>query len=78
MIEHLSWNDQEFSVHMNTYMCVGAMHTEDDGYLLVQLLVILDEGVVGAILGVNNEGAMDAGPIQAAVRMPPDGALLLG
>ena len=51
-----------------------AVHTEDDGYLLVRLL----EGVVGAALGANDEGAMDAGTIQVAVRMPPDGALLLG
>ena len=38
-------------------------------------------GFVGgefAFHGVDDEGAMDAGTVQLAVRVPPEGALLLG
>ncbi|TVU28536.1 hypothetical protein EJB05_20057 [Eragrostis curvula] len=48
--------------------------TEDDGYLLVRLLV----GVVGAALGVDDDGAVHGDAVEIAVRVPPERALLLG
>lgn len=60
-------------VQATLYTCI-ALHTEDNGYLLVRLL----EGEGGAALGVDDDGAVDGGAVEVAVRVPPQRALFLG
>ena len=51
----------------------GVLYTEYDGYLLVWLL----EGEGGSELGVDDNGAVDCGAVEVAVRVPPERTLFL-
>ncbi len=58
---------------INKISLLWLVYTKDDGYLLVWLL----EGEGGAALGVDDDGAVDGGAVEVAVRVPPQRALLL-